>query len=261
MSELRCAQLAMGRYLRDPQPATAPAGIEERRLKVYRELVYNNIEGFISSGFPVLRSLYDDVQWHALVRDFVAVHRCATPYFLEISQEFIRFLSEDFQPRDCDPPFIVELAHYEWVELALDIAEDSPPPAPRDLDPLRAVPRWSPLAWLLSYAWPVHRIGPALRPSEPGDPVFLLVYRDREENVGFMELNPATARLAELLRDNDSDSGEALLSRLAAELGGDAASIRGFGAEQLNQFARRAIIGLEPLPAATAGVVPGPTGA
>ncbi|WP_241505767.1 DNA-binding domain-containing protein [Parahaliea mediterranea] len=256
MSELRTAQVAMGRYLRNPTPATAPAGIEERRLKVYRELVYNNIEGFISSGFPVLRTLYDDAQWHALVREFVAVHRCATPYFLEISQEFIRFLSEDFLHRDCDPPFIVELAHYEWVELALDIAEDSPPPLPQHLDPLHAVPRFSPLAWLLSYAWPVHRIGADFQPREPDEPTFLLVYRDREENVGFMALNPATARLAELLRDNTTDSGEALLARLATELGGDAEATRSFGAEQLNQFARCAIIGLQPLPAATADACP-----
>lgn len=254
MSSLLEAQLGMARYLRDPRPDNAPAGIEERRLKVYRELVYNNIEGFISSGFPVLRSLYAADQWRELVRDFVAVHRCATPYFLEISQEFIRFLTEDFSPRDCDPPFIAELAHYEWVELALDVSEEDPPPLPRHLDPLRAVPRWSPVAWLLSYAWPVHRIGPAFRPQAASEPTFLLVYRNREEAVEFMTLNPATARLAELLRDNDGHTGDELLQQLAGELGAEVDAIRSFGADQLNQFARRAIIGLEtPDPHLTGG--------
>lgn len=255
MSALLEAQLGMARYLRDPGPHNAPAGIEERRLKVYRELVYNNIEGFISSGFPVLHSLYSADEWRQLVRQFVAVHRCRTPYFLEISQEFIRFLTEDFEPRDCDPAFIAELAHYEWVELALDVSEETPPPPPQDLSPLASIPTWSPVAWLLSYAWPVHRIGASFRPDTV-EPTFLLVYRNREEEVGFMELNPATARLAELLRDNTGLTAGAVLEQLAQELGANVDAVRSFGAEQLNQFASRAIIGLEPTHSPSGGGCP-----
>ncbi|MFV0278296.1 MAG: DUF2063 domain-containing protein [Parahaliea sp.] len=245
MSSLREAQLAMARYLRSPGGEDAPAGGEARRLRVYRELVYNNIEGFVSGGFPVLRSLYNEADWHALVRAFIAGHRCRTPYFLEISQEFIRFLNEDHHPRDCDPPFAAELAHYEWVELALDIAEDSPPSPPSgDISPLVACPRLSPLAWLLSYAWPVHRIGPGWRPQQ-ATPTFLVVYRDREERVRFVELNPATAHLLEWVRDNHDSSGAVLLGQLAAELDADPAVLRAFGADQLQSLADCGILALE----------------
>ena len=67
-----------------------------------------------------------------------------------------------------DPPWLAELAHYEWVELALQIAERRRlPPHDPDGDLLDGVPVLSPLAWPLAYRWPVHRIGPDSSPSAP----------------------------------------------------------------------------------------------
>lgn len=234
-SALKETQMGMARFLRNPQSEPAPEGIEARRLKIYQDLIYNNIEGFVSGGFPVLRSLYDDLDWHQLVRQFIDNHRCHSPYFLEISQEFLRFLNEGFQPRACDPPFMAELAHYEWVELALDVAEEELPPA-TDADVLNGVVTWSPLAWLLSYSFPVHRIGPTERPEKAGEPNYLVVYRNHDDKVKFMELNAATARLAELVRDNQHDTGQMILARLAEEMGMTADALLEFGAQQLNQF-------------------------
>ena len=235
-------QLAMARYLRDPDRTPAPPGIEPRRLAVYEGLVYNNIEGFISSGFPVLRRLYDDEDWHGLVRAFIVNHACHTPYFLEISQEFVQYLLEDHRARDCDPPFLAELAHYEWVELALDVAEEVLPPATAVSDVLAAVPRLSPLAWVLCYQFPVHRIGPDYRPGEAATPTYLAVYRDRQEQVRFMELNGATARLLELTRGNSTITAGELLAKLAAELGTSRENLREFGTKQLRELIDLSVI-------------------
>lgn len=239
---LRDSQMVMARYLRDPDGQPPPPGVEERRLKIYRDLIYNNIEGFISGGFPVLRSLYAEDDWHGLVRLFIDRHRCHTPYFLEISQEFLRFLMEDFQPRPCDPPFILELAHYEWVELALDVSEEELPEPQPVVDLLAGVPRLSPLAWVLAYQYPVHRIGPSFRPAEPGEGVYLAVYRDREDKVQFMELNAATARLLELIRDNEQATVVAVLQALAGELGMEPTALQEFGAGQLAQFVEKSVV-------------------
>lgn len=238
---LRESQMIMARYLRDPDREPPPPGVEERRLKIYRDLVYNNIEGFISGGFPVLRSLYDDSDWHGLVRMFIDQHRCHTPYFLEISQEFLKFLMENFQPRPCDPPFIVELAHYEWVELALDVSEEEPPQSSAS-DPLESVVRLSPLAWVLGYQFPVHRIGPTNRPTEVEQPTYLAVYRDPADQIVFNELNAATARLLELVRDNESMTGAEILRALAQELGLEEASVKEFGASQLCEFIDKSVV-------------------
>ena len=233
----------MARHLRDPEQVPGPRGVEPRRLKIYQDLVYRNIEGFISSGFPVLRSLYNDPDWHALVRAFIQGHRCQSPFFLEISQEFLHFLMQEFQPRDCDPPFLTELAHYEWVELALDVATET---LPEQTEPfgevLSAVLSLSPLAWSLGYHYPVHRIGPGFRPAETVDTFYLVVYRDRGDAVRFMELNAATARLLELFRDNREASVGTLLGQLAGELGLEEQTVLEFGAGQVEKLVEQSIL-------------------
>lgn len=120
-------QKILADHLRDPVANSAPANIEDRRLNIYRDLIFKNIESFISGGFPILRSLYSEDDWHQLVRSFIRTHHSDSPYFLEVSQEFLRYLQEEHQRTDSDPAFMLELAHYEWVELALDVSEESIP--------------------------------------------------------------------------------------------------------------------------------------
>lgn len=241
---LRDSQLQMAQYLRNPELAPAPPGVEQRRLDIYKRLVFNNIESFISSGFPVLRSLYGEDDWHGLIRAFIDGHSCHTPYFLEIGQEFLQFLLEEHQKREVDPVFMTELAHYEWVELALDVSQQEVPPALSWEDPLAVIPRLSPLAWLLSYQYPVHRIGPGFQPAEPEAPTYLVVYRNREDKVRFMELNAVSARLVELTRENSSASGEELLGTLAEETGMDKPALVEFGSQQLRELLDCAVLGL-----------------
>ena len=243
-SILKESQLQMARFLRNPENEMAPEGIEPRRLRIYQDLIYNNIEGFISGGFPVLRSLYSDDNWHALVRLFIDGHRCHTPYFLEISQEFLNFLMQKHELRDCDPVFMAELAHYEWVELALDVAEEEIDGDDNvgTADPLTGVPVLSPLAWVLCYQFPVQRIGATFQPSEAGEPTYLVVYRNRSDQVQFMELNGATARLLELVRENSDRTGTELLGELALELGMPGENVMGFGRDLLNQFLELSIL-------------------
>lgn len=240
MDALRESQMRMASYLRDPDHSPPPDGIEERRLKVYRDLVFNNVEGFIRGGFPVLRSLYGDDDWYGLVRSFMDGHRCRSPYFLEISQEFIRYLAEEHQRRECDPPFLAELAHYEWVELALDVAiEELPPERPADGSGRLQL---SPLAWVLSYRFPVHQIGPGLQPEAPGEGCYLVVYRDRSDVVNFMEVNAATARLLALFQEGGVSEADAVIERLADEMQADPATIRPFAMEQVQTFLRATVL-------------------
>lgn len=224
MGELRTQQFALARYVRDPGTHAPPPNIDDRRLKVYRELFYNSIEGLLAGNFPVIRKTLADTDWHALVRAFYADFRCRTPLFTEIGREFIRFLEqrelEEHPGQRSDPPWLFELAHYEWVELALQIAEDDLPTHHADGDLLDHIPVLSPLAWALAYRWPVQRIGPDYQPkTAPDAPTLLMVRRDSAGDVHFSELSPLLYRLLELLSHEPAPSGRQALQTLAAEAG------------------------------------------
>tara|TARA_A100001391_G_scaffold147541_1_gene104969 strand:- start:5687 stop:6454 length:768 start_codon:yes stop_codon:yes gene_type:complete len=243
--EFQRIQRQFAAHLRDPERHPAPGGIEERRLAVYRKLFFNNINGFLEKGFPVLRSLHDEPAWRALVRAFFHDHGSRSPYFLDIAGEFVTFLSEEYQPGDDDPPFLVELAHYEWMEVVLETAQEpAAVPVLPDGDLLRGAPCLSPLHRVLGYRWPVHRIGPDHRPTTPPEqPVWLLIYRDQAESVAFMEINAATARLLALTEAHPDASGEQLLARLGEEMGHpDPAALRTFGADLLAGLRQRGVI-------------------
>ena len=208
-------------HIRDPDANKIPEGIEDRRMGIYRELLYNNVEGFIASGFPVLRDIYDDDNWHKMVRDFFANHQSTSPYFLEISQEFIDYLQNERQAQPGDPAGLVELAHYEWVELALHVSDENISMDNIDAngDLLSGHPVFSPLAWPLVYQFPVHTMGAGNLPeAAPEQPTYLVVYRNRNDKVNFLEINPVTARLINLLQENDSYTGIDAIEHISKEM-------------------------------------------
>ena len=212
-------QFEFAAHIRHPGINPAPQDIEPRRMNIYTELFYNNIENFVSTAFPVLREITADDDWHAMVRDFMYRHRCQTPYFLEIPEEFLDYLQNERKEMD-DPPWLVELAHYEWVELALSVFDEDTDDQAFNPDGhlLESVPRLSPLAWPLAYRYAVHRIGPDQLP-EKEEPTQFVVYRDDNDEIHFLEINPVTYRLLELLNQDNTLNGRQLLLRIAEEIG------------------------------------------
>ncbi|MEA3277053.1 MAG: putative DNA-binding domain-containing protein [Pseudomonadota bacterium] len=214
-------QYEFAAHIRDPAHRQRPADVEDRRMAIYRELFYNNLESLLAANFPVLRKLLADEHWHGMVRDFFVKHRCETPLFLEIGQEFLDYLQNEHESEPRDPPFLIELAHYEWVELALSVSNESADPDGADPngDLMADVPVLSPLAWNLSYRFPVHRIGPDFLPDQPGEePTHLVVYRSRQDEVEFLVINAVTQRLLQLLQENPDWTGHETVKRIAQEL-------------------------------------------
>jgi len=217
-------QFMLARHLRDPVRHAPPPGIEERRLKVYRELFYGAIEGLLASSFPVLSQTLGEQRWHARVRDFYANYRSQTPLFTEIAEAFIDYL----QGIEVDAPWQLELAHYEWVEARLYLSDAEDPPHDPQGDLLQGEPLLSCTARVLAYRWPVERIGPDYQPEQPPEqPTLLLVYRDADLQVRFARLAPMAYRLLaevsgsgrERLRRSGGDQTEglAMLESLRAQ--------------------------------------------
>ena len=218
MKAFQRLQYAFAAHLRDPKRNPAPRGIEPRRMKIYRELFYNNVEGFLANAFPVLRRITPDARWHAMARDFFARHESHQPLFLGIAAEFLKYLEHERGRVKGDAPFLRELAHYEWVELALSVAQAKEQAVDAAGDLMERVPVVSPVAWALTYGFPVHRIGPEFLPKAPGEqPTHLVVWRNAQDEIKFMEANGVTARLLRFMADGRA-TGRQLLLRIAREL-------------------------------------------
>lgn len=247
-AELHALQRDFAACIREPGREDLPSGVAARRMQVYRELFFNNVEGLLSSNFPVIRTLYADAAWNALIAEFLRDHRAQTPLFPEIGREFLRWLERRRDDGCADPPFLLELAHYEWAELALSLDEHDIDALPHDPagDVVAGVPVVSPLAWVLGYRFPVQRISIDCRPTEaPADPTLLLLIRDRRDQVSFLEINALTAALIERLQANADATGAEVVAALLAEVApGNAGALQQAGCDILrNLHTRDALLG------------------
>ena len=215
-------QYAFAAHIRDPEHRPAPDGIEDRRMAIYRKLFFNNLRNLLAKNYPVLRKLHSDEHWDRFIRQFMQNHQAKTPYFLELPEEFLNFLRNEYERQDDDFPFLLELAHYEYIELALSISTESN--KLDDVDPegdlLTNIPVKSVLTWVYAYHYPVHRISKEFQPTEPAEqPIYLAVFRQSDDKVAFLELNSVSASLLNAIQENDTGrSGEELLREIAASI-------------------------------------------
>ena len=212
-------------HMRDPASNPGPADIEDRRLQIYRDLVFNNIESLIAGSFPVLKTIYPAEQWKILIRAFVRDHISHTPHFPKMPQEFLMFLQHKEQEESEFPfafPFTMELAHYEWLELAIDldtrnITHNPVSSAEAFIDQCPVI---NPISTTVGFSWPVHEIGPDFLPAEaPELPTYIVVYRNSELKTGFMELNPLAAMLIEKIGTNANQTGKEILQQISNDIG------------------------------------------
>jgi hypothetical protein len=215
-------QYAFAAHIRDPDNTIAPPGIEDRRMAIYRDLFFNNLKSLLGTFFPVMRKISSDKQWQYLIREFMKIHRAKTPYFLQLPEEFLAFLQNEYQPLDSDYPFLTELAHYEYADLALRVStdENDTDGVDPDGDLQTQVPVKSVLAWAFAYQYPVHRISSEYLPVAPTEqPSYLAIYRRSDDIVRFLELNAVSAALLDAIDTNHTGlTGETLLRQLAAKI-------------------------------------------
>ncbi len=206
-------QQMLSRKIRVPDQETRA----DARLNCYRELCFHNLESFLANTFPICKKILGISLWTAQIDDFFAGTALKTPYFSEIPEYFIDYLNsaEDLLQKF---PFFLELAHYEWVEMALTLSQEELPP-PIDGEPTTTPLALSPLAWPLIYQFPVHQINRNFTPTKPlSEPVCLLVYRDRNDRTHFDVISLMTYRLLVWLEQNPAKTLDQTLAAIAPGL-------------------------------------------
>lgn len=221
MTDFQQVQRQFLAHLRNPERQQLPAGFAPQGTDVYIGLLYNKFNDSLTACFPVTYAILGETAWQELVKDFIAEHRCLSPYYRQIPDEFIQYLQTEWV-NHTGLPYLLELAHFEWVGLILAITDAEPVVKYESAvnDWLACHPVFAPVLQLLNYAYPVQSINENYQPATPPEQVtHILGFRDKDDAVQFIELNPATARLVEILQDtDDSFTVREAIQQIAAEL-------------------------------------------
>ena len=239
MLDFQRYQIAFTAHIRNPSANKKPAHVNIARMAIYREIVFNNIFSSVSACFPVCKSILGARAWRKLVRAFFANHQAATPIFREIPQQFLLFLNTKIEL----PIYFQSLAHYEWVELKVASQQIMHVKLSNQIDLLNEKPILAPAHMLLSYDYAVQTISKRQLPKGT-EQTYLLVFRNAENKVKFIELNPITFQLLSLIQQSEITGKQALM-RLAADIQHpNIDAIIAFGAEILVDLAKQqAIVG------------------
>ncbi|HSH54293.1 MAG TPA: putative DNA-binding domain-containing protein [Methylotenera sp.] len=232
-------QQTFSAYIRDPINQPRPKDVPVERIAVYEEIVFNNILEAISACFPVAQKVIGKAGWLKLVRAFLRDHSANSPIFRKIPEEFLSFLATQQNLA----PYIPSLCHYEWVELAVGSSEATVDRHSIDAigDLLEHQPALVPAMQLLNYEFAVHKISARNKPKDKVN-TQLLVYRDAEDSVKFIELNNVTYRLIELLQQGTT-TGRQALTIIASDLAHpQPESVIQFGLEILEDLRHQGII-------------------
>jgi hypothetical protein len=242
LPEFMRVQQEFANHIKSPLEVARPSDVDQRHMEIYRDLFFKNIMGFLSGGFPVLAEIMGEKRWEIIGRAFFKLHHNKSPYFLEISQEFLVFLEHEYISKEEDPAYLYELAHYEWLELYVDVEpEGGEIVFDRDGDILSTIPAMSPVVEGFLYQYPVHQISAENPTPEPKSSA-LIVYRGRNDEVAFAETNPFTLQLLILLKEG-TRTGEESLKLLLDQSGlrGEQAAYDG-GVQTLVQWKELGII-------------------
>jgi uncharacterized protein len=232
-------QRAFTAHIRHPRQHARPAGVPAKRMQVYNEIVFNNLMSAVGACYPVLQKVLGKRAWQALVRRFFAEHPATSPFFRDIPKAFLEFLPQV----ETLPPYAISLAHYEWIELAIASASTLTPAFVAEGDLLQGIPILAPALAVLAYDYPVQRISVRFKPREAlPEPVHLLVFRNQQDEVRFVEMNAMTARLLQLLQSGEL-TGLAALQQLGLEMGhDDFASLIRFGGPLLDELREQDVL-------------------
>jgi hypothetical protein len=205
-------QQAFTAHIRDPLNQASPKNVVPRGMDIYKEIVFNNLFESVSACFPIAQKVIGKRVWLKLVRGFFREHSSSTPIFRKIPEEFLTYLSHiDTSAPESLPPYLTSLCHYEWVELLVSTMADET--NTNDINPTgnlrRNIPVLSPTIQLLNYEYAVQKISPRYKPMEKVI-TQLLVYRNADFSIKFIEINTITYRLIEILKQEKMNCEQSL---------------------------------------------------
>lgn len=191
MRALAELQEALARAILD-EPG-APAG----PLGVYRRLVRANLDEAMGSILPRTIARLGDLFWRE-AHLFYAARGPRTHYLRDVPQEFVAWCGPRWPALPEIPAYLLDLARLEVLAIQVGTALDEQPEASPSLALDRPV--------LFAHAVRIARLSHAvhLLPEDAADrtlpapePSTVLVYRDNDHDLRYLDLSPAAAAILE----------------------------------------------------------------
>ena len=179
------------------------------RLGLYRRLIRNNLVGVTSQMMPRARARLNAIAAGAFDETFDAFLEAVAPrthYLRDVPGEFLAWAIPRWKDRPDIPAYVADLAAHELVEFAIAAA-----PTPLAAPPLAEIGLDRPLVFadarrLARYGHAVHELPPSVddRTVPAERDVSILVYRDANHRVRFLDLSPLAATIVERLFAGES---------------------------------------------------------
>jgi len=182
--------------------AAAMSALGAKRLTLYRRLVRRGLRGAIRIQIPRTAARLE-ARFAADVDTFFDEVMPSSHYLRDVAFEFVDWASERWLRDAAVHDYLVDLARHELT--AFDIA-GSPTRRTAAVRPELSLEEpvfFDPVAKIARYGYAVHRLEAAEEATDIPDAVStaLLIYRDAEHDVRYLELSSLAARIVERLMD------------------------------------------------------------
>ena len=210
MSSLKEQQDIFAEYVLK-RKMTLPPYLDEKRVLVYRNIIFGNIERLISSSFPILKSFFQEENWQQLIQGFILDYQCQTPYFADIAFEFYCFFQ---QQKKYHRDILYAILDYEYSLLALNLQKAS-------LEKMIDIEHFSnvfqfklyEVSQLKFYHYPVNALS-SNDVTQSEQDTWLLLYRHHSTyETECLELNALTYQLLSIIKQFQSINFEELVSQ------------------------------------------------
>jgi uncharacterized protein len=185
--------------------ARAALEAELEHWLVYRTLVRNTLKNALALAVPRTMARLGPVFDESFDR-FLAERGPRTHYLRDVTSELLDFVAPLWRADPRVPPWSLDLARHEALEIV--VASLADPPAPHALGELAVERglRFIEAARVVRYDYAVHRLSAdeSDRSAPARATTTLFVYRDGEHDVRYLELTPLAADLLDALLAGES---------------------------------------------------------
>lgn len=185
-----------------------------KRAFLYRALVKKSLRSAIEVEIPRTAARLG-ARFDAEVDAFLAEEMTRSHYLRDVAFELVAWASPRWSKDATLPAFLGDLARHELSAFEVAGAEAAIEEADPELDLERPVVL-HPSARVGRYGFPVHRLADADATLEPA-PATLLVYRDAEHDVRYLDLSPLAGAIVDRLLAREPLG--AAIARACGELG------------------------------------------